>query len=194
MREFSTEEYLNRKTLILGEINAGKTTLAREVLEAFCSLGLGKHIAVVDMAPEMPPGRSEGLTGIGGKLLPPEGHGVLYLGGSFEPPRLSSKTEEEAIEKAGRNMLLIERLLHRFDGGQRDILFFNDASMYVQAGSAAGLIVRLERAGTAIVNAYWGERLGGGRLTERERAEMAILKAYFEDRGSVIFLSPPEAV
>jgi hypothetical protein len=191
MSDFHPEDYLNRRTLVLGEVNAGKTTLAREVLGYFCSLGLGERIAVVDMAPEMPLSLRKGLAGAGGKLEPPEGSGVLYLGGSFEPPRLSSKTEEEARAKAAHNRASIDTLLQALDGQPREILFVNDASMYVQAGGASGLIARMDRCATVVANAYWGESLGGGKLSERERAEMTLLRAYFEYRGKVIFRSRP---
>lgn len=190
MRKLHGEDWLNRKTLILGDINTGKTTMSRKVLEAFCRMGLGERIAVLDLAPEVPAKLqgTEGIAGVGGKLVPPEGHSVLYLGGSFAPPRLSSKTEEEALGKARQNLLAIDGLLRRIDCGARDILFINDASMYLQAGKAEDLIRRLEPAATAVVNAYWGERLGGGKLSGREKVEMAKLKSYFEEKGVVLIL------
>lgn len=191
MRELNPDDYLNCKTLILGDINTGKTTLTRKVLEAFCQRGYGEKIAIVDMAPEIKinSAKGGGLAGVGGKLTPPAGHGVLYLGGHFEPPRLSSKTEEEALRKAQINQLKIEQLLNRLDYLQKDILFINDASMYLQAGSADDLITRLDPVVTAVVNGYWGERLGGGRLSERERIEMAKLKSFFHEKGRIIICS-----
>jgi hypothetical protein len=58
----------------------------------------------------------------------------------------------------------------------------------VQAGTAESLIGWLDRAATVIANGYWGQRLGGGTLTERERAETAKLKSYFEQKGRVLIL------
>jgi len=191
MRDLDADDYLYRKTLILGDINTGKTTLTRKVLEAFCQRGYGERIAIVDMAPEIKTNSTHGqeLVGVGGKLTPPEGQGVLYLGGSFEPPRLSSKTEEEALRKAQLNQLKIEQLLHRLDYPNREILFINDASMYLQAGCADDLITHLDPVVTAVVNGYWGERLGGGKLSERERIEMTRLKSFFHEKGRIIMCS-----
>ncbi len=192
MTAFNPDDFLHRKTLILGDVNTGKTTLTRKVLEAFCRKGLGQRIAIVDMAPEFktnPAGGHE-LAGVGGNLTPPEGRGVLYLGGRFEPPRLSSKTEEEALRKARINQFKIELLLHEVDYHKRDILFINDASMYLQTGIAEELIKRIVAPETAVVNGYWGDRLGGGKLSERERAEMAKLKSYFHEQG-IIVICPP---
>jgi hypothetical protein len=185
-------DYLNRKTLILGDVNTGKTTLTRAVLEALCRRDLGGRIAIVDMAPEISEAlaREKGLVGVGGKLTPPEGHGSLYLGGHLAPPRLSSKTEDAAMEKARQNRRTIEGLFRRIDWQARDILLVNDVSIYLQAGTAEDLTRWLDRAATVIANGYCGKRLGGGTLTERERSETAKLKAYFEGQGRVLILEP----
>jgi hypothetical protein len=193
MPEIHLEDYLSRKTLILGDVNTGKTTLTREVLEALlCRPNLGGRIAIVDMAPEIPDklANEKKLVGVGGKLMPPEGHDILYLGGHFEPPRLSSKTEEEAMEKAQQNRRIIDGLFRTLDLQSRDILIANDVSIYLQAGTAENLIPWLDRAATVIANGYWGKRLGGGTLTERERTETAKLKDYFEQNGRLQILEP----
>jgi GTPase SAR1 family protein len=190
MPESPLEDCLNRKTLILGDVNTGKTTLTREVLEVLYRRDLGARIAIVDMAPEIPEelARQKGLSGVGGKLVPAEGHGILYLGGHLTPPRLSSKTEAEAMEKARQNRQIIEGLFEKLNGQSRDILLVNDVTLYLQAGTAEGLIRHLEQAATVVVNGYWGKRLGGGILTERERAETEKLKANFEGQGRVLIL------
>ena len=192
MSGINLEDYLSRKTLILGDVNTGKTTLTRKVLETLCRRDLGGRIAIVDMAPEVPEklAKEKGLPGVGGKLTPPEGHDILYLGGHYEPPRLSSKTEEEAMEKARQNRRIIEGLFRKLDGRSRDILLVNDVSIYLQAGTTENLTRWLDRAATVIANGYWGKRLGGGTLTERERTETAKLKTYFEQKGRVLILEP----
>lgn len=191
--EIHVEDYLRQKTLILGDVNTGKTTLTRKVLEALlCRQNLEGRIAIVDMAPEIPEklAKEKELIGVGGKLIPPEGHDILYLGGHFEPPRLSSKTEEEAIEKARQNRRLIEGLFRKLDWQSRDILLINDVSICLQAGTTENLTRRLDRAATVVANGYWGKRLGGGTLTERERTETEKLKIYFERKGRVLILEP----
>ena len=47
-------DYLNRFTLIMGDINSGKTGLTRQILEVFCKTE-GKQITIVDLAPEIAP-------------------------------------------------------------------------------------------------------------------------------------------
>ena len=95
-------DYLGKKTLIVGDVNTGKTTRCREILEDFCRQGLGERIAVIDLAPEIPEEilRDRGLKGVGGRLLPPDGSGVVYLHVPIIAPRLTSATEGEALEKA----------------------------------------------------------------------------------------------
>ena len=192
MPEIHVEDYLSRKSLILGDVNTGKTTLTRAVLEALLRRrDLGSRIAIVDMAPEIPEklANERGLSGVGGKLMPPEGRDILYLGGRFEPPRLSSRTEAEALQKALSNQRRIEGLFDRIDIQSRDILLVNDVSIYLQAGTAENLTRWLDRAATVIANGYWGKRLGGGTLSKRERTETAKLKIYFEQKGRVLLTS-----
>ena len=189
------EDYLGRKTLILGDVNTGKTTLTRGVLEALLSRpGLEGRLAIVDMAPDIPEdlAREKGLIGVGGKLLPPQRPDILYLGGHLAPPRLSSKTEAEAMEKAQRNRRVIDRRFRELDVQSRDILLVNDVSIYLQAGTTESLTRWLDRAATVVANGYWGHRLEGGALTERERTETAKLKSYFEQQGRVLVLEPQE--
>jgi len=192
MPEIHLEDYLSRKTLILGDVNTGKTTLTGKVLETLCRRDLGGRIAIMDMAPDIPEelAKEKGLIGVGGKLMPPEGRDILYLGGHFAPPRLSSKTEEEAMEKAWQNRRLSEGLFRKLDLQSRDILLVNDVSIYLQAGTTENLARWLDRAATVIANGYWGKRLGGGTLTERERTETEKLKTYFEQKGRVLILEP----
>ncbi len=179
-------DYLGRKLLIVGEVNTGKTTLTARILEDFCRRGLGPRIAVLDLAPYVPPdiAAARRLKGVGGVLKVMGGCGVLAIHDRLEAPRLTSASQAEAMTKAAKNKALADAAWQRLDG-RRDILFVNDASMYLQAGSAAELIAHLEAAHTAIVNGYFGERLGDGELTRRERTEMARLRDWFERTGMV---------
>ena len=183
-----TKTYLGGKTLVVGDVNSGKTTLCREILEGFCWQGLGGRIAVVDLAPEIPGNivRERGLMGIGGRLTPPAGSGVAYLHVPVLAPRLTSASEEEALDKARRNRERIEGIFRQVEALDRDILFINDVSLYLQAGDPGRLAVLLDRAATAVVNGYSGERLGPGELSRREREAMETLAGWFRSRGSVI--------
>ncbi len=193
MSDIDIKDFLGRRTLIVGDINAGKTFRTGEILEAFCGAGLGGRIVILDLAPEIPEklAAEKGLRGAGGRLFPPPGRDVRVFEASPEPPRLSSRTEAEALEKARRNRLVIEALFPRVSETSRDILFINDVSLYLQAGNAEDLISFLHRFGTVIANGYWGNRLGGGSLTDREKEQMKRLMAGFEEHGRVIL---PESI
>jgi tRNA-specific 2-thiouridylase len=181
-------DYLNKKTLIVGDVNSGKTTLCRKILEDLCRQGLGERIAVIDLAPEIPEGslRNRGLKGVGGRLQPPAGSGAAWLHAPVIAPRLTSSSEAEALEKAGRNREAIEILLKQFEASGRDILFVNDVSLYLQAGDPERLAGLLDRATTAVVNGYLGEKLGPGELSRRERKAMEKMAEWFRSFGSVI--------
>jgi hypothetical protein len=186
-----TETYLGRKTLIVGDVNSGKTTLTRDILDGFCRQGLGGRIAVLDLAPEIPEEtlRRRGLAGVGGRLELPKGCGAAVLHATIVAPRLTSSSEEEAMEKAGWNRKVIEGLFLRFESQGRDILFINDVSLYLQAGDLDLITALLEKTGTAVVNGYFGEKLGLGELSRREREAMRGLAAWFRSRGTVIAMN-----
>jgi hypothetical protein len=184
-------ECLGRKLLILGDVNTGKTTLTRRILDDFCGRGLGPRVAVLDLAPHICEqlAAQRGLRGVGGHLDAPPDSGALTIREQLEPPRLSSASEAEAMGKAARNKALIDAAWQRAGAGTRDILVANDISMYLQAGSADELVARFAAADTVIANGYFGERLGGGELTRHERAQMERLRAWFEGAGRVVVLT-----
>ena len=96
------DDPLGKKLLVMGDINAGKTTLCRQWLARLCAQGQGGRIVVLDLAPDIPPAlaQARGLAGAGGYLLPPPDSDVLDLRTHLHAPRLSSATEAEAEEKA----------------------------------------------------------------------------------------------
>lgn len=187
---------LGKKLLILGDVNTGKTTLCRNILEALCHLGLGSRIVILDLAPHIPEELSfkRGLPGIGGSLIPPENCGALYIRDPLDAPRLSSSNEDEAMQKARANSLVIEERFRLLDLKRRSILFLNDLTMYLQAGTAEDLIERVGQAETIVANGYWGERLGGGALTLRERAETDKVRRWFASAGTVLTLPSSASV
>ncbi len=172
---------LNKRILITGEVNTGKTTAARAILDGLCSLGFSGRIAVIDMAPEIPEeiAIGRGLKGVGGKLVPEGWDDVIYLAATLHPPRLSSKSEDEALTVASENREKADRLFEEFRSSDRDMLFLNDVSMYLQAGSADKLLRYTVPASTLIANGYYGSKLGAGILSARETAEMDRLIAAF---------------
>ena len=183
---------LGKKILVIGDVNTGKTTLCKRWLTELCQQGLGARIALLDLAPTISCelALQRGIVGAGGELRAPAGSEVLDLRATLEPPRLSSNSEGEALEKAERNAQLIETLSCQLEP-QRDILFINDVTLFLQARSAASLIksARFDRRTTLVINGYRGERLGGGALTRHETAEMSELEKAFAERGEVVRLT-----
>ena len=183
---------LGKKILVIGDVNTGKTTLCKRWLTELCQQGLGARIALLDLAPTISRelALQRGIVGAGGELRAPAGSEVLDLRATLEPPRLSSSSEGEALEKAERNAQLIETLSCQLEP-QRDILFINDVTLFLQARSAASLIksARFDRRTTLVINGYRGVRLGGGALTRHETAEMSELEKAFAERGEVVRLT-----
>ena len=183
---------LGKRILVIGDVNTGKTTLCKRWLSELCQHGLGARIALLDLAPTISRelALQRGIVGAGGELRAPAGSEVLDLRATLEPPRLSSSSEGEALEKAERNAQLIETLICQLEP-QRDILFINDVTLFLQARSAASLIdaAGFDKRTTLVINGYRGERLGGGALTRHETAEMNALEKVFAEQGEVVRLT-----
>ena len=175
-------DFMNRHTLIHGEINTGKTTLTARILEALRRRVGDRDLAVLDLAPVIPlkPGTARGFSGVGGRLLATGREGdLLYLHPRLVPPRLSSSTEEEAAKAARNNLAVIRPLLDELVRNQRPILLVNDITLYLQAGSAMDLVPYLSEARTVVANGYFGNKLGTGALSGREKQQMQALMTLF---------------
>ena len=155
------EDYRNRRTLILGDVNSGKTRLTGAILEAFADAGEAGRIALFDLAPD-PVGP------VGGKMAPPQA-AVLYMTCPIVPPRLTGRDENEITTLAVSNARRIEAMMDRYLAAPREILLVNDATLYLQAGCLTRFVALLESAATAVVNAYAGAHFADGPLSRHER-------------------------
>jgi hypothetical protein len=165
----------NRFTLIIGEVNTGKTTITRNILDAFCALE-NEKIAVVDLAPHaLPSDPRGGSRGVGGRIRTPGGDHIRYLHGYVHAPRLEGKDESEAVALAEQNVKIIESLFEQALKEKPDSLFVNDCSLYLHAGEPEKMLKWLRSVKTSVVNGYHGDSLGGGILSERESAGMELL-------------------
>ncbi len=162
----------NRFTLIIGEVNTGKTTITQSILDAFCAVE-NEKIAVVDLAPHsLPSHPGGGSSGVGGRMRNLENKHVRYLHGSLHAPRLEAEDESEAVILAKQNAKMIESLFEQALKEEPDAFFVNDCSLYLHAGKPDKMLTWLRSVKTAVVNGYYGDSLGGGALSERERAGM----------------------
>jgi len=154
--------YLNKRTLILGDVKSGKTARTLEILRGFVQAGYANRIAVIDMAPDP-------VRGIGGKITPPPDTPLLYLTATIAAPRLTGIDDQDTHRLAAQNARAIEALFVSLHRQPRDILFVNDASLYLQAGEFSTFLAALETASTQIINAYYGSTFADSSLTQREK-------------------------
>ena len=171
-------EFLGKKVLIVGDVGRGKTKFTRQLLIEALKMGYGSQITVIDMAPKQV--SFKGLP-IGGKIMKADEFKVRYLNcEDVKTPRLSARSPDELLELAEHNRKVLERLLKRFIASPTRILFINDVSLYLQMGKFDLLWSALEKADTAIINGYYGEKLQddlGTGLSERERRLVEKLEA-----------------
>jgi len=179
--KIDVHNFLEKWTLIVGDVNTGKTTLTQRILDRLVHLVPDERLAVIDLAPVIPQQMAVqlGLSGVGGRLSRPEEVNALYLSTHIDPPRLSTDTEEAALAVAERNRAKIEKLLYTFAESGRDVLVVNDISLYLQAGSVRDLTRYFSKTATLVANGYLGQKLGQGVLSQREHREMQALMGSF---------------
>lgn len=175
--EIQVQDYLDRFTLIIGEVNAGKTALSGRILEAYWK-DLDGAITVVDLAPDFIPSDFEGKAlneRVGGRLRVPEAPIVRSFHGHIHPPRLRAKDEKEAEALAEENARAIEAIFRQALTEESDALFINDCSLYLHAGNPTRLLRWIRTARTSVVNGYYGQSFGESPISRREREGMAFL-------------------
>lgn len=174
----AVDDFLNRFTLVVGDVNSGKTRLTRYILRLFVESGRTDRLAVVDLAPDMNEAdipRGKRVSEIGGRLLAPPASSVAVFHGRIHPPRLRARSSEEAMDMAQQNAKTAHQLFKRALARKPEAIFVNDASLYLHAANPQTFLNWVRSVPTAVVNAYWGTTLGEGPLTERERRSMAFL-------------------
>jgi len=154
--------YMNRRTIIVGDVNSGKTSYTLNILELFLKAGHAGKIAILDLAPD-------NIQGIGGKMEPPKDESLFYLTTSILAPRLTGKDEYHTLKLAKKNATAIEKLFTKFFRQKREILFINDVTLYLQAGNFESFFKILDTASTHIINAYYGQTFSDSGLTRREK-------------------------
>jgi len=162
------QEFRNNKTIIIGEVNTGKTAYLGEILDRFLEEG-ETDITVIDMAPES-------VKGIGGKMIKAGIYAIRYFTAQIVAPRLTGKTDQEVKMLAEHNAKLIDDIFVEYLKNPSKVLFINDISLYLQAGDLNKLLSLLSSTPTVIMNGYYGFSLGGGKLGKRERKNMNALQ------------------
>jgi GTPase SAR1 family protein len=156
------DHYMNRRTIIVGDVNSGKTVLTLKILNCFLKTGYAEKIAIIDLAPDK-------TQGIGGKLTVPQDQSLLYLTTSIATPRLTGRDDDHIRQLAEKNAMAIESLFKNIFSEKRNILFINDATLYLQAGDFERFTQLLDTASTQIINVYYGHTFPHSRLTDREK-------------------------
>lgn len=156
------DKFDHQRTLILGDVNTGKTRATIAILSRWLAGDPVPLMTVLDLAPEA-------LRGIGGRLkLPAEFRG-RYLTPAIVAPRLTGRTADEISRLAAANARRAEPLLEEIIAQPHPILIINDASLYLQAGDYARLVAVLDSADTVLVNAYYGSSFADHPISRRER-------------------------
>ena len=180
-RKNATADYDGRRTLVIGDVNTGKTRLTEKVLTRWVAQDRSHEIVVLDLAPET-------QETIGGRIHLPAGFQGELLATTIVAPRLSGRDEDQANALAHANADAIERLLQDSRLTSCPILIVNDVTLYLQAGNYEHLQHLLRRSATALLNAYYGHSFPDYQLSRRERR---LTDRLIQDCDRVIRLPAP---
>ncbi len=156
------QKYLHKRTLILGDVNSGKTRKTIKILNAFILAGCAEDVAVLDLSPDP-------VGGVGGKMKISSDALLLYMTTDITAPRLIGKDMDQTRRLAVKNALAIETLFRKIQRQKKEILFVNDATLYFHAGDLTKFLRILDTATTHIINAYYGDTFKDSSLTRREK-------------------------
>lgn len=155
------QDFLGKKTIIVGDVGAGKTLYTLKILETFVAKEY-LSIAVIDLAPHT-------IRGIGGKMQGMKQADIHYLTADITAPRLMGKNEDEVLELAKRNADAIEKVFNAYLEAPQKILFINDVTLYLHAGMIERLVKVIDSTETLVMNAYLGKTFQDSSLSRRER-------------------------
>lgn len=161
------KDLLNKRTVIIGDVNSGKTQYTLNIIREFLTSGI-RDIAILDLAPEK-------VREIGGKMIPPEAPEILYMTTEIVAPRLTGSGDDEIQMLARENKQTIEKLFDTYLQNPQDIIFVNDVTLYLHAGSVDRLNQVLSTATTQVLNAYYGTTFLESLLSRREKEQVDVL-------------------
>lgn len=162
-------------TLITGPSNVGKTRLTARAIRSWVDANGSSGVVVLEFAPEI---EREGRI-LGGRLDRfgplPEGiwTGVL----DAHAPRSEADTDTEAVELAADNADRAARILDA--APEPSAVFVNDATIPFQhdSGDLEAFVSYLDRAKTAVLNAYESDELGvDDPVSRQERRALTRLR------------------
>ena len=167
----SLKELLHHRTLVLGEVNSGKTALTQKILHAFTDAGRAADILLLDLAPDP-------VKGIGGKITLPFHSDIVYLTAHVVAPRLTGTTDADIDRLARQNATRIEKLFEDTRAALKPILFINDASLYLHAGKPERLFDLIQQTRTVVINAYYGQTFADSAFSRKERRRVEALRLH----------------
>ncbi len=152
----------HRRTLILGDVNTGKTRATIGILARWLADEPVPLMTVLDLAPQA-------LRGIGGRLKLPADFKGRYVAPPIVAPRLTGQTADDISRLAAANARRVEPLLDAIIAHPHPFLIINDVTLYLQAGDYARLVAVLGSADTVLINAYYGSSFADHPISRRER-------------------------
>ena len=158
MNNYSFDQLIGKKVLIVGDLDSGKVKLLASLLDEAIMQGFERKITLIDMAP-MEIEFEIGEQKIGG--LVEEYSNNLERIRNLTPrrvyaPRIEAKEKKDVVKLSARNARNIGDQIREFKVWPTKILFINDITFYLHQGPLAIVQKAIGKSHTFIGTGYRG--------------------------------------
>lgn len=175
----SVELFLNKYTLILGDVGRGKTSLTSKFVKELIRLGYDDEMYIIDLAPNI-----RNLGSRLSKYVYGFRNSVYRYSREIKAPRTEANSPEVLREYMERNYHISLQFFRDYLKSGRKILIVNDLSIFLHYGEVSELLDFIGYSDTFLGNSYYGEgiidRFGLG-IDEVERKKVLELSRYMDN-------------
>ena len=172
------ELFLGKYTLVLGDINTGKTRFTSEFIKELIRKGYDDRIYIIDLAPN--------LRSVGGRIsryVYGFKNSIYRYSREIKAPRMEARDPEMLNDFIERNYKVAVEFFKDFISSDREILIVNDLTIFLHRASVDELISYIERSKTFFGNGYYGHSITdsfGTGLDCKERKKVKELASYMD--------------
>ncbi len=173
------EMFLDRYTLVIGEVGRGKTRLTADFIKELIRLGYDDKLYIIDLAPN-----TKNVGARLSKYVYGFRNSIYRYSREIKAPRLEATDANVLREYTERNYRIALEFFNDFIKSNREILVVNDLSIFLHSGSVEELMDIVYHAKTFFGNSYYGESIVdyfGSGLDRSEKRKVIELSSYMDN-------------
>ncbi len=175
----NVELFLNKYTLVIGDVGKGKTKLTGDFIKELIRLGYDGDLYIIDLAPN--------VRNIGSRLskyVYGFRNSIYRYSREIRAPRVEAKDSRMLKEYIERNYRVALEFFKDFVKSGRKILVVNDLSIFLHYAEVEEVLRYIEHSDTFFGNCYYGEHIidqFGTGIDRIERKKVLELTKYMDN-------------